>query len=111
MPGGQFVDGRVDLRGANAVPPGQGGQPGQAPAGFVMHERGGKPVGEDRSGRRPAARVPAFLVTEHGGHFAQRRETGAIALPSADSGGAASRARPGPNPPGPACMDTMRLAN
>ena len=76
-----------------------------------MHERGGKPVGEDRSGRRPAARVPAFLVTEHGGHFAQRRETRAIALPSADSGGAASPARPGPYPPGPACMDTMHLAN
>ena len=76
-----------------------------------MHERGGQPVSEDRGRRGPTARARAFLVTEHGGHFAQRLETGAITLPGADSGGAGSRARPGPSPPGPACMDTMRLAN
>jgi len=59
-----------------------------------MHERGGEAVSEDRGSRGPAARAPALLVTEHGGHFARCREAGAMILPSAvmttNSGGPAS---------------------
>ena len=79
-----------------------------------MDERGGEPVSEDRGGRGPAARAPALLITEHGGHPARCREMGAATMPSAamtaNAGGAAPQARPGPKPPGPACIDTMHLA-
>ena len=81
-----------------------------------MHERGGKPVSEDRGGGGPAARTAsALFVVEHGAHFARRREIAAITCPGtgirANRGGAAPLARPDPKPPGSACIATMRLAN
>lgn len=81
-----------------------------------MHERGGKPVSEDRGGSGPTARAaPALLVTEHGAHAARCREIAAATCTSvrmrANRGGAAPLARPDPKAPGSACIDTMRLAN
>src|SRR5262249_57208850 len=114
VPRGQFLDGRVDLRGADAVPPRQRGEPRQPPARFVMDERGGEPVSEDRGGRRPAARAAtALLVAEHGGHFSGGREIATTPRPGTLSktsgGGTASQPRPDPTPPGPARMHTLRL--
>ena len=72
VPGGQFVDGGVDLGRAHVVAARQGGQPGQPPPGLMVDQGRRHAVGEDTGGDAvpaPGTR-PADVVCPVGRHSA-----------------------------------------
>jgi hypothetical protein len=59
MPRDEFPDRGTDLRRADVVAPRERGVPGQPPAGLVVHQGRGYPVGEHPRGPGQTSRVPA----------------------------------------------------